>query len=68
MGRPLNMHFIMTPGLTNLTLRIVGGGLRGGAQGEFLDLGWLELHGRAARARAAVVVGHCALAHALHGR
>lgn len=48
MGRRFNQNFVLTPKLSNWSLRIVGGNVRGGGQGEYLDIGWLELHGRAA--------------------
>lgn len=48
MGRRFSQHFVLTPKLSNWSLRIVGGNVRGGGQGEYLDIGWLELHGRAA--------------------
>lgn len=48
MDRPFNQHFVLTPKLSNWSLRIVGGNVRGGRQNDYLDIGWLELHGRAA--------------------
>lgn len=48
MGRRFNQHFLLTTNLTNWSLRIVGGNVRGGGQADYLDIGWLELHDRAA--------------------
>lgn len=48
MGRPYNQNFILTPKTGQWSLRIVKGGLRGGGPRDELDVGWLELHGRAA--------------------
>jgi hypothetical protein len=43
-----NEHFVATPTMRNRALEIVSGNHRGGRQGDDLDIGWLELGGRAA--------------------
>jgi len=46
--RPPNMHFVATPTTEDGALKIINGGYRGGGKYDPVDVGWLELHGRAA--------------------
>jgi hypothetical protein len=50
LGFPETRYFVLTPTTEDLALKVIGGGRRGGRNGERHDVAWLELSPGAARA------------------